>query len=198
MDRNGQDGRLAARYATIYHDAYTFIKGRDPSSTVVVGAIVQPTAVRLLYLDMVLDAYKNQYGTRMPVEYWNMHGFILRESGGWGAFLPPGLGNRLDLAESWDVADHGDIEIFKRLVYDFRRWMAERGYRDTPLLVSEYGILMPPDYDAGNGKTYNYEFVRDYMLGTFQFMAETKDAALGYPRDENRLVQAWAWCSVRV
>jgi hypothetical protein len=196
MDRTGQDPRVAADYARIYHLAYHFIKGRDPSSTVMVGAIVQPTPIRLLYLDMVLEAYQQRYGTRMPVEYWNTHGFILRESGDWGASRPPGLGHRFDLAMDWDVPDHGNIEIFKQLIYDFRRWMAERGYRDTPLVVSEYGILMPPDYDAGNGKKYDYEFVRDYMLESFRFMAETKDASIGYPHDENRLVQAWAWYSL--
>ena len=34
------------------------------------------------------------------------------------------------------------------------------------------------------------------MLATFDYFLNTKVSWLGYPADENRLVQAWAWYSL--
>ena len=68
--------------------------------------------------------------------------------------------------------------------------MAQRGYRDKELIVSEYGILMYEDYG------FDYPRVRDFMLGSFDVMLNTTDAELGLPADGNRLVQRWCWYSL--
>jgi hypothetical protein len=57
-------------------------------------------------------------------------------------------------------------------------------------MVSEYGILMPADYGFGP------ERVERFMLGTYDFMLHAADAEIGYPADDNRLVQGWAWYSL--
>ena len=44
---------------------------------------------------------------------------------------------------NWKTMTHGH---FQQNIIDFRAWMAERGYGDKPLMVSEYGILMPAEY----------------------------------------------------
>ena len=111
----------------------------------------------------------------------------------WGAGIPPGVYDRKDLAIRYDVEDHGDIEIFKQNLIQFRKWMKWRGYRDKPLIVTEFGILMRPDYPAGDGRVYDHEFVREFMFDSFDFMRTAKDAEFGYPADGNRLVQSWAW-----
>ena len=87
-DRHGQDDQTPAQYAVFYHDVYTFLKQRDPTSRVMSAAIVQATPIRLRYLSMVLTEYQQRYGTPMPVDIWSMHGFILPESCSWGAGLP--------------------------------------------------------------------------------------------------------------
>ncbi len=74
--------------------------------------------------------------------------------------------------------------------------MADRGYRNWPLIVTEYGILMPSSYDAGNGRTYDHAFMREFMLGTFDFFLNATDNETGDPQDGNRLVQAWSWYSL--
>ncbi len=197
MDRVGQDGHTPAEYAVIYHDLYRFIKQRDPTSRIAIGAIVQPTPLRLRYLDMVLNEYQRRYGTKLPVDVWNIHAFILREDpDAWGADIPPGLEAYAHLGKLYEVADHGDIEIFKQSIRNFRYWMAERGYRNYPLIVSEYGILMPPNYDAGDGRKFDYEFVSEYMLASFEFFRTATDSSTGYSNDGNRLVQAWSWYSL--
>lgn len=195
-DRHLQDGRTPAQYAQIYHDVYTFIKSMDPEAKVAIAGMVQPTPLRLRYLDMVLDEYLARYGTKLPVDMFNIHGFILREDDTWGAGVPQGLEAYASLGRLYEVPDHGNLAIFKQQIIDFRRWMAERGYRDTPLVVSEYGILMAPDYDAGGGRVYDSEFVTEFMLGTFEFFMSARDDKTGYPSDDNRLVQAWAWYSL--
>jgi hypothetical protein len=190
-DRRGdQDDRMPAEYAAIYHDLYTFLKGRDPTCRVAIGGVVQPTPLRLKYLDMVLEAYRNRYGGMMPVDVWNVHGFILREDWTWGAGLPPGTDAYQDLGMLYEVQDNDNIEIFRRQIRAFRQWMADHGERDKPLIVSEYGVLMPPDYG------FDQERVRQFMAATFDFFLTTTDDRTGYPADGNRLVQRWSWYSL--
>jgi hypothetical protein len=71
--------------------------------------------------------------------------------------------------------------------------MADRGYRDTPAFLSEFGILMPqnrfnPDFTA--------ERVNAFMNETFTYLMTETDPTIGYPGDDNRLVQRFAWYSV--
>ena len=41
------------------------------------------------------------------------------------------------------------------------------------------------------------ERVKRYMLGSFDLFLNLRDAELGYPGDDNRLVQRWNWYSAR-
>jgi hypothetical protein len=174
------------------------IKAQDPTAQVVAGAIVQPTPVRLQYLDMILDSYFQLYQQAMPVDVWAFHNFILNEvscsdhpqSLCWGADIPPGVNATQGLRI--EPKENGRIDLFKEQVIRFRQWMADRGYRNTPAFLSEFGILMPE---------YKYpEFppavVNQFMNETFDFLMNTTDPAIGYPGDNNRLVQRFAWYSV--
>jgi len=190
-----QDGVTPENYARLYHDFYRFLKAKDPSSQVGVGGVVQPTPVRLEYLGMILDAYQGFYGTQMPVDVWNVHNYVLREkrmySGCpdcWGADIPPGVPENVGML--YEIDDHDNMAYWTSHIIAFRRWMSDRGYRDRPLVISEYGILMPVIYG------YTYERVRTFMLATFDWMMTAADPDSGYPADGNRLVQAWNWYSV--
>jgi len=188
-----QDDLMPAEYATFYHDLRAFIKERDPSARVATAGIVQPTPLRRRYLDLVLDAYQLQYGHPMPVDVWNIHNMILREEpGAWGAGVPPGVPygnpNYPPLLTQPDQSD--DIVIFTRQILDFRQWMVDNGYHSTPLIVSEYGILVP-DYWG-----FTDERIRTFMYATFDYFLATTNATTGYPNDNNRLVQQWAWYSL--
>ncbi len=189
MDVKWQDNVTPERYAAIYHDAYTAIKQADPASRIAIGGISQPTPLRLQYLDRVLAAYRKLYSAELPLDLWNVHNFILQEKrGDWGVDIPPGMG--VDSGKLYRIDDHGSLDIFKQQIYSFRQWMAQRGYRDKELIITEYGILMPPDYG------FEYERVRDFMLGTFDFMRTAASGTLGLPADGNRLVQRWCWYSL--
>ena len=192
-DRHLQDSTKPQEYAVLYHDAYHHIKALDPTSHVAIAAVVEPTPLRRQYYDMVLNEYQRLYGEKMPVDVWNIHAFILRESNEWGAGIPPGLEAYANKGMLYDVPDHGDINILKGLIRDFRRWMTERGYQDTPLIVTEYGILLAQDYDAGDGNKYDYAFISRYMQRSFDFFRTARNTSTGYPEDDYRLVQAWSW-----
>lgn len=189
MDVIWQDNATPDQYAAAYHDVYSTLKQADPTSRVAIGGITQPSPLRLQYLEQVLAAYRERFGNEMPIDVWNVHNFILPEQrGSWGVDIPPGIEATRGL--TYTIEDHGNLDIFKQQIVDFRRWMADHGYRDKELLVSEYGILMYPDYG------YEYPRVRDFMLGTFEFFRTATDDTLGLPADGNRLVQRWCWYSL--
>ncbi|MCB0183475.1 MAG: hypothetical protein KDE31_04385, partial [Caldilineaceae bacterium] len=161
-DRDKQDGLTPAAYATFYHDAYHFLKARDPASRVAIAGVVQSTPLRRRYLDMVLTAYRDAYGSALPVDLWTVHAFILPENYQWGAAIPPGLAEFADEGMQYDIWDHDNLDIFQANLVAFRQWMADNGYRDKALLVTEYGILLPDI-------AFPHTAVRDFMTGTFDF-----------------------------
>lgn len=184
-----QDNATPEQYAAAYGSIYPAIKAVDPTAQVAIAGVSQPTPLRMAYLDRILAAYKAQYGVEMPVDVWNVHAFILREErGSWGVDIPPGM--EADAGTLYEIADHADMAIFKQQIVDFRRWMADRGLRDRPLIVSEYGILMPESYG------FPPELVADFLVDTFDYFLTAQDETIGYPADENRLVQAFCWYSI--
>lgn len=203
-----QDDLEPQLYATAYHDLYTQIKSTDPTARILAGSIVQATEVRLRYLDIVLAAYQQAYGERMPVDAWSIHGFVLNEVscehnpdpehlGCSGAEIPPGIddavGLVLDPADTpphdW-VERNDDFDIFSGNIVRFRQWMARNGYRQTPLLLSEYGVLIPSSFS-----TFTMARVNAFMNRTFDYLLTARDVAIGLPADDYRLVQRLSWFS---
>jgi hypothetical protein len=203
-----QDDMVPEAYAHAYHDVYFLIKGLDPTALVAIGGIVQPTPLRFAYLDAVWDAYRQAYEETMPVDVWNIHTFILRETTDapdpepcgpntipvWGAYIPPG--SSAQAGELYCIRDQDNIESFEQRIREFRQWMADKGERNKPLIVTEYGVLFPEDYYDEDGEQLSAERVGAFMQSTFDFFRSHTDPSIGYPADGNRLVQRWAWFSV--
>ena len=184
-----QDNATPQEYAQAYHDVYDLLKQADPSAQVAIGGVSQVTPLRLRYLDAVLMAYEEAYNQPMPVDVWNIHLAILREERGtWGVDIPPGMPD--DTGVLYEIEDNGDVEILKSQVLAFRRWMADQGLRDRPLIVTEFSVLMPEEYG------FPQERVQAFMIAAFDFLMTATDEDVGYPLDGNRLVQRWAWYSV--
>jgi hypothetical protein len=184
-----QDNTTPEQYAHRYGELYRLLKAADPTCRVAVGGVSQPTPLRLAYLDRVLSAYRDRYGTSLPADLWSVHNFVLREEhDSWGVGIPPGV--NAGSGALYEIADHDDLTIFQDQLLDFRRWMAKRGYRERPLVVSEWGILMPPDYGFDQAR------VAAFMHAAFDLFVTAADEQVGYPGDENRLVQRWAWYSL--
>ncbi len=194
-DSPHQNNVTPEAYARAYHDVYHQIKASDPTALVSAGGIVQPTPLRLRYLDLILEEYERLYGSQMPVDVWNIHIYILREviegrPDSWGAFIPPGLPD--EEGELYEIQDHDNIEIFKEMVVRFRQWMADNGYRDCPLIITEFGVIMPWDYLDPDREQADAR-VLGFMDASVGYLLTAQDASIGYPHDGNRLVQRWAW-----
>ncbi len=214
-----QDQLLPETYAQAYHDLYHWLKQRDPSARIGAGSIVQPTPLRMQYLDRSLNTYRQLYGQSMPVDVWSIHSYILREIDSsdpeactagncieppyeiWGAFIPPGLLGTATRGILYTYSNMFDVSLFRQRLIDFRTWLRDRGYRDVPLYITEYGTLFP--YQPFTGDPY-YDELGDeitearsitFMTQTFNLLRTATDAAVGYPADDNRLVQRWLWYS---
>jgi hypothetical protein len=184
-----QDNVTASRYAAVYHALYKAIKTSDPTALIAVGGISQATPLRLQYLDQVLITYQNLYHGSMPVDWWTVHGYVLREEkGSWGVDIPPGIDATQGVLR--EVIDHGSIDLFEAQIRSFRQWMAEHGYQDTPLALTEFGILMPSSYG------FPEDMVASYLEQTFTWLSQAQDESSGYPEDGYYLVQKWAWFSI--
>ncbi len=194
-DTRGQDERLPADYARMYHNLYSFIKTIDPNARIAAGNIVQPTPLRLQWLDMVLAVYQQSYGHSMPVDIWAIHNQILREErDAWGCGIPPGID--AEYGQLYDVYDNANIAIFRQHIVAFRQWMHDRGYQDKPLIISEYGVLMPSEYLGGGDAAYGDQIVIGFMRDSFDYLLSARDEAFGCPADGYHLVQQWAWYSL--
>ena len=205
----GQDNITPGRYAELYKVVYDWLKAHDPTCQVGIGGIVQPTPIRLDYLEAILDAYaaQNPGEPFMPIDVWNTHNYVLRERryglpDSWGAGVPPG--DFPDEGVLYDLDEHVQMEAcdpeeepwdpycadkigWKQHLVNLRRFMADHGYRDRPLIISEYGLLMPAEFG------FDWATTKAFMKATFDWMRTASDGETGYPRDGNRLVQAWAW-----
>jgi hypothetical protein len=195
--RQWQDDLTPDVYARAYHELYYLIKAADPTARIFAGGIVQPTPIRLQYLDLVLSSYQDLYGEPLPTDGWNIHNFILNEvscnydpDNCWGAEIPPGIG--APYGEILAIDDNDNFEIFKERIVRFRQWMANRGYRGLPVYLTEYGVQMPADLGSG----FPPSRVNAFMTKTFDYMLTATDPSLGDPTDGNRLVQRWAWWSL--
>jgi hypothetical protein len=184
-----QDNQTPEEYAQLYHQFYTFVKTLDPSAQVAIAGVAQVTPLRLQYLEAVMAAYERLYGQRLPVDVWNVHAFILREErDSWGVSIPPGFD--VDQGMLWEIEDHDDLDLFRQQIVDFRRWMDKQGERNKPLIISEFGILMPSEYG------FPPQRVVEFMTETFDYLLTATDADIGYPADDNRLVQRLTWYSL--
>ncbi|MBM4430623.1 MAG: DNRLRE domain-containing protein, partial [Chloroflexi bacterium] len=184
-----QGNSTPQQYADVYKELYDFIKGRDASAQVAIGGVVEPTPLRLKWLDLVLGHYQATYGQPMPVDVWNIHMQILREKrGSYGCDIPAGLTEGSGRLYDW--TQNADIGIFRQLVEEFRTWMKQKGFQNKPLIISEYGVLYPPEYG------YTPAVVNAFMNATFDYLLTAIDANLGYPADGYRLVQRWLWYSL--
>ena len=91
---------------------------------------------------------------------------------------------------SYTPGDAGNAEYFRQQVIDFRAWMAERGYRDKPLAITEMGLAI---LNEGQNTP---EVVARFLEDTFTWLDDATDDQIGYPADDNHLVQRWAWYSL--
>src|SRR5271157_1868704 len=188
-DNIWQDNQTPEAFAHFYHDMFVLIRNADSTAVIAVGGISQATPIRLKYLDQVLANYRKDFGSSLPADWWTLHVYVLQEKrGSWGADIPPGFPEQTGVL--YTIADHGSIPLFQEQIQAFRKWMAQNGYHDAPLALTEFGILLPKEFG------YTPNIVSTYLRTTFSWLDTASDAQIGYPGDHNHLVQKWAWFSL--
>lgn len=111
---------------------------------------------------------------------------------------------RLELCQRDDylcIYQHDNLDLFVEQVVEMRIWMKARGYQNTPLLLSEWSQLHPyvPTNDGTCfhkdefGDCFTPPRVTDFMETSVPYLESAIDPNLGYPPDNFRLVQQWAW-----
>jgi len=203
-----QDNNTPEVYAQRFFQLASILRS-DPNAKIGFAPIVQPTPIRLRYLDRVMarlddpDLAGSLEAAKGLIDIYVPHAFILNEQPGyeWGAGIPPGFEN--DYADAMVITDPEEthnIEIFKTLVRNFRQWLKNNGEQNKPVWITEYGSLMPPLDPPSGIDFYNVsdEVTRDFMLASYEFLlgAEGIDLDLGYPADDHRLVQRAYWYSL--
>lgn len=202
-----QDEMLPELYAQVYHDVYTAIKTADPSALVSMGPLVQPSALRIKYLDRVWAEYTRLYSVTMPVDVWQIHVYVYNEkscvaypSECWGADIPAGLTETV--GSTYIVQDNKDFSKAIPMIEAWRTWMKNHGQQNKPLMTPEYGVAMPEwvgvNYNT-NPPTYIFSpaQIRDsFMYPSFNYYLNQTNSSIGFPADGNRLVQRWAWFSM--
>jgi len=186
-DVASQSNNTPTEYALGYKNLYNAIKAKDPTSMIYVGGIGSMSQARMAWLGEVTTAYQSNCGSALPCDGWHVHGYIVEEiPGAPGINHPVGLAGSVTVRGGTAWADHTNKNVFKSDVKRMRQWMKDKGYQNKPLIISEYGCLLP---SLGWGKTPEVQgqFVKD----TFDFMLYEKDT-LGCPLDNNKLVQEFA------
>jgi len=210
-----QDDLTPEIYAERFFEVATIIKQNDSSAKIGFGSIVQPTPIRIRYLEKSLDklhelALPDQNPMDL-IDIWSIHAFILSEVGTWGASIPPGFDcNIEDCSDSVLITDFSDtysIETFIERIKQFRTWLKQQNEDDKPLWITEYGSLFyywevvcseNVNYDCNepyNGWPTEQDTI-NYMISTFNFLMAGKDDATGFSLDDHKLVQRWYWYSL--
>ncbi len=185
-----QDETVPELYAQAYYEISQLIRGADPSAKIAIAGLMQATPLRLEYLDRVWAEYERRYGRRLgdDVDIWNTHAYILREEkDSWGADIPAGLTETRGML--YEIDDNANLDLFKEQVARFRTWMRDKGERNKPLYITEFGVIMPPYYIP-------LDRVKAFISGSFDYLLNVTDVELGYPADDNRLVQRCLWYSL--
>ncbi|MBE3144272.1 MAG: fibronectin type III domain-containing protein [Planctomycetes bacterium] len=198
-----QDDLTADVYASRFFTIAKRIRALDPTAKIGFGSIVQPTPIRLRYLDQAWAKLVSLAGSVQKasslIDIWTSHAFILNETGGWGTGIPPGFED--DHADAVVInppySDTYSISIFSKRIKDFRQWLQKKGEQNKPLWITEYGSLIPPIYNPDeNNATLSDAITLRYMISTFDFMMTAADPSTGMPLDNNHLVQSWFWYSL--
>lgn len=216
-----QDNLYPEIYAERFFTVTNIINSEDETAFVGFGSIVQPSPIRIRYLERSLTKLEELSGSKenamKMIDFWSIHSFILNEEPitdtqrPWGAGHAIGFdctaGDCYDLEKITDFSDTYSIEIFMDRIRYFRYWLNSIGDREKPLWITEYGSLFPdweviciPNESGKCGPPFNgWPTEMDtisFMIDSFNFLLQSSNENLGMTNDGNKLVQRWYWYSL--
>lgn len=119
-------------------------------------------------------------------------------------FTPPDHKDTCPLDEVYCYAEHDDMAVFVEQIVAMRTWMRDHGQQNKPLILSEFSILYPYIVDPDGtcwitdeyGNCFTWDRVINFLNNAFSNLESMADPNLGYPLDNDRLIQQWLWFSV--
>lgn len=157
----------ADEYAQKFKKYYDIIRQLQPHGSTYqfsigyINAVVEPG--RPYDLADFLDAYAARYGVPMPVDVFTVNSF--------------GFGRTIDFEVT-----------FKFTIVTYRQVMADKGFREKPLIATEVGVL-----EGIYVGTIPTSYVVSFMSQALNWLLTATSDTTGMPADGNRLVQRWAW-----
>ena len=94
---------------------------------------------------------------------------------------------------AYNATEAASIDILREHIMAFRRWMADHGERGKPLIISGFGVRAAPVALGQGNAQAGKAMVLGYMISAFDYFRAARSDVLGYPADDNRLVQRWLW-----
>lgn len=102
-------------------------------------------------------------------------------------------------------AEHDNMNIFVEQVVAMRQWMKSHGQWHKPLLLSEFSLLFPYVVEGNScflmdehQNCFPAARVNTFMQQVFNYLETAVDPNIGYPADNNRLVQQWLWYALTI
>jgi len=168
--RPQHDGRPPERYARDFHDCRAALRSVDPSFRIATGPVILSQSAA------VVSEYAGAPG---GLAYLDAVLAAYRRL--YGDELPADF-----VAATAHVAsgDGTDLDAFRAQIVGLRRFLAERGLRSRRVVITEFG--------AAIGRPAEPQRL-GFLAGSTEFLANARDAAIGCPEDDGRLVQRFAW-----
>lgn len=165
----------AEEYVTWYHDFYEFVHGLNAHIKIAPGDLqaawggLQGTEK----IESYLDAYRKQYGRKMPIDALGLHCYITGNK-------PP----------DWAEPEQVRPETFEHKIRAMRAFMKRVGLRDKALVITEMGV-----FNHHCEPRLTQEQIVAFMKSAIEFMEGPAgvDRDLGMPSDGDRLVQKWSY-----
>ena len=189
-DVASQTNNTPNEYAQGYNRAYNTIKTSDPTALVYFGGIGQMSPMRMRWLTDTYNEYYTLYGSVLPCDGMHSHAYIIQETPGSGIGYAVGVSGTSDARGGTAWSNHTNFEVLKEDVKRLRQWMKDLNWENKPLVISEYGSLLPAE-----GWNSTPEVQGQYLQDSFNFFLTYSDST-GCPLDENRLVQEFSWFSL--
>lgn len=190
-DVYSQGRKTPQTYAEEYYDFYYGMKDADSTCKIYAGGLSQGSPQRIRWLDEMVYHYETEFEEGFPCDGFHIHGYSLPDDSpgvgrAYGVSDPdsdPNVANATENAAWWNTYKPVSLSVFQEYMYNMRFWMFNNGFREKPLIVSEYGSLS--DYGSYGIETY--------LEQTIEWAIDAVDLIIGCPEDGFRMIQEIAW-----
>lgn len=168
--RPQHDTRTPERYAADFHECRSMLLRINATFRIAVGPVILSESAAIT---------ENYVGATGGLEY--LAGVLAAYRKAHAQDLP---------ADAFSATAHvlggngADLATFQAQVIRFRTLLADHGLREREAIVTEFGVAYgdPP-----------FEAVARFLSESIAFLDRERSDQIGCPKDDDRLIQRWAW-----